>query len=76
MAQFKPRLKRILADVVLLDEIATLAEQADKVENKQDIEGAESDSWDMMKMSPSIVQQNINDLLWVPKIEYQVCTKL
>lgn len=69
VAEFKPRLKRMLADVVLLDEIATLAEQADKVEEEADAEKVESMSWDLM--SPSIVQQNLNDILWVPKIEYQ-----
>ena len=94
VADFKPRLKRILTDVVVLDEIATLAEQAEKVgtdDNRKDTDDDDEDdddddkgdgaddkagvSWEFDLMNPSNimdgVQQNLNDLLWVPKIEYQ-----
>lgn len=63
-AEFKPRLERILADVVLLSEIATLAEQADKV---QEAEAEEMGSWDLMGTNKS--NQNLKDILWAPATE-------
>ena len=75
-AEYKPRLEPVLADVVLLSEIATLAEQADKVnettiDEEDDYEPASSwdPSWDLM--SAAKVKQNLNEFLWSPGIDRQ-----
>ncbi|CAB9501431.1 expressed unknown protein [Seminavis robusta] len=69
VVEFRGRLKKTLADIVLIDEVATLAEQAEKEEVEESSSEEEPPSWDLM--SPSLVQQNLNDILWIPKIEYQ-----
>jgi len=61
-AEFKPRLERILADVVLLGEIANLAEQAEMV---KEAEAEEAGSWDLMA-SVNKGNQNLKDFLWAP----------
>lgn len=58
--EFKPRLERILADVVLLSEIATLAEQADQVE-QEEIEPASS--WDLVSSNRKQKKTNLKDYL-------------
>ena len=81
VAEFKPRLKRILADIVLISEIATLAEQSERMlldgnandDNDDDtnklLDETGGLSWELMPQS--MVQQNLNNILWVPQIEYQ-----
>ena len=67
--EFKPRLERILADVVLLSEIATLAEQADKVEEAEaEEEDADGGRWDIMA-SVKGNNQHLKDFLWAPAPE-------
>lgn len=73
-AEYKPRLEPVLADVVLLSEIATLAEQADKVDEAAMEEDEEPDtswdpSWDLMAAAK--MKQNLNEFLWSPSLDRQ-----
>ena len=73
-AEYKPRLEPVLADVVLLSEIATLAEQADKVDEatmEEDEEPGSSwdPSWDLMAKAK--MKQNLNEFLWSPSLDRQ-----
>lgn len=67
VAEFRPRLKRVLADVCLLDEVSTAVEQALEYDEGRDTSFRSSRD----VLNPSMVPPNLKELLWVPKIEYQ-----
>jgi len=66
--EFKPRLERILADVVLISEIATLAEQADKVEEPELEEENPPSSWDLIAQLKQPKKKSLQDFLWSPEV--------
>lgn len=61
-AEYKPRLEPVLADVVLLSEIATLAEQAEEEMEQGDVRSSSTwdPNWDLM----STPAKNLNEFLW------------
>lgn len=71
---FKPRLERILADVVLLSDIAGLAETMNELVDDPDAEEAViSSSWDLIaSQRKSQKGVNLKDFLWSPQPDTRI----
>jgi len=76
-AEFKPRLERILADVVLLSDIAGLADQSALIEGDDGIDNelqqVPNQSWDLLLGNgKKNKKESLKDILWVQPPEAEV----